>query len=108
MINSIEGIVVRPGDWRDFPADIGVFDLIIGSDVLYERTLHSCLAALLPRLIAPGGRILLSDPLRPQAFDFVAQREAEGWNVEMDSEMISWEGEPREIAFFCFPNVAEK
>jgi len=100
-INGICDIQVRPGDWREFPADLlGAFDLVIGSDVLYERSLHLTLSALLPKLLAPQGRILLADPLRPQAFDFMALREVEGWLIAMEAVTVPWDGILKEIGLF--------
>ena len=105
--NGVSGVAVCKGDWRDFPPDLGAFDLVIGSDILYERTLHSSLIALFPRLIAPEGTILLSDPLRPQAFDFVQRWEAGGGRVSLESATTFWEGKPKEIALFCFRSVSK-
>jgi predicted nicotinamide N-methyase len=99
--NEVVGVTVRPGDWRVFP-DLGRFDLVIGSDVLYERSLHSTLADLLPRLIAPGGAVLLSDPLRPQALEWLERQEKAGrWRVEIASgRRVAFEDEDKEIALF--------
>ena len=51
----------------------GPFDLVLGSDLLYERRNVDLLLALLPELVAPGGEILLADPGRPHAAAFVEQ-----------------------------------
>ncbi len=97
----------RRADWRDFP-DLGQpFPLVIGSDVLYERTLHPTLRALLPRLVTPGGRVLLSDPVRPQALAFIDFLEQDrSWVVEIESRLVAWEGEQREIALFMLHRKA--
>jgi predicted nicotinamide N-methyase len=89
----------RAGDWRDWNV-AGPFDLVIGSDVLYERTLHYELKRLLARYSREGARILLSDPVRPQAMEFVAQLEKQEWTVEMESRQVYWEGEDKEIVLF--------
>jgi predicted nicotinamide N-methyase len=47
------------------------FDLVLASDVLYERRNVDQLLALLPRLVDERGRILVADPGRPPAADFV-------------------------------------
>lgn len=89
------------GDWRAFP-DLGQpFDLVLGSDVLYERTLHPPLLALLPTLVAPGGRLLLADPGRPQATDFlkrVTAGEAGPWEYRLSERAVRFEGQEKEIA----------
>jgi predicted nicotinamide N-methyase len=40
------------------------FDLVMGSDVLYERRSEDALARGVARLCAPGGTIVLADPGR--------------------------------------------
>lgn len=100
-INRIDGVSQRIGDWRAFPESFGRFDLVIGSDVLYERSLHTTLADLLPRLITPGGTILLSDPLRPQALEWIEAREKSGrWRIAMDGLRVDWEGASKDVALF--------
>jgi predicted nicotinamide N-methyase len=105
--NGYEGRVVQArGDWREFPELGQPFDVVIGSDVLYERTLHNSLLTLLPRLVAQGGTLLLSDPMRPQAVSFMERLEAESgaeWDlpVTMISRRVTEpDGKAREIAIF--------
>jgi predicted nicotinamide N-methyase len=97
--NRIHSITVRPGDWRDFFTDGLPYDLVIASDVLYERTLHEPLAALLPELVAPNGAILISDPLRPQALEFLEKQiEAQSaWQVSYEGRRVTVPGKPPEI-----------
>jgi predicted nicotinamide N-methyase len=87
------------GDWREWSVE-GEFDLVIGSDLLYEKTLHYPLKRLLEYYSRRGARILLSDPVRPQAMDFVAQLEKQRWGVEMETARVYWEGEEKEVALF--------
>ena len=67
----------RVVSWAD-PPDLGAFDLVLASDVLYEARNAEQLLALLPRL-AP--EVLLADPDRPYAAGFL-ERAAAGWVVE--------------------------
>ncbi len=94
------------GDWRAFP-DLGQpFDVVIGSDVLYARPLHDALMELLPQLVAPGGRLLISDPMRPQALAFIGRMEMEAidtWLLPVDMtghRVICPDGKSHEIAIF--------
>ncbi len=59
--------VLRALDWRSIPDDLGVFDLIVASDVLYERQYPPLIAALLGRALAPGGAAIIADPGRVAA-----------------------------------------
>ena len=51
-------------DWRSFPADSGSFDLILASDVLYEKEYALILPGIFKRALAPGGMVILADPGR--------------------------------------------
>jgi predicted nicotinamide N-methyase len=50
------------------------WDLVLGADLLYEARNAEQLAALLPRL---GGEVLLAEPGRPHAKDFLERFDAE-------------------------------
>jgi predicted nicotinamide N-methyase len=97
--NGVQGIETFIADWREFNPE-RKYDVVIGSDVMYERSVHDALAEVLERAVAPGGLILLSDPMRPQAMEFMDRMEREGHRYRMESEPVWWEGERREIAFF--------
>lgn len=60
----------------------GPFDLVLASDVLYERVNVPLLAALLPQLVGPGGAALVADPGRPALAAFEEELAAAGWSVE--------------------------
>lgn len=51
-------------NWRDDKKDIGLFDVVMGSDVLYESKHPREVAEGLIRFVKPGGKIILSDPGR--------------------------------------------
>jgi predicted nicotinamide N-methyase len=61
----------RMVDWRHFPEDLGRFDLVFASDVLYEKEYAELLPLLLHRLLVPGGIALIADPGRVAAPVFV-------------------------------------
>ena len=72
--------------------DRGPFDLVLASDVLYERRHIPLLLYVLPRLgrevlltdpkRPSGSELLLADPKRPAAADFLAGAADRGWAVE--------------------------
>jgi predicted nicotinamide N-methyase len=76
--NGIDGIELALANW-DAWTDAGSYDLIIGSDVVYERAAHAPLAAILDRNLAAGGRVLLADPGRQDTPLFLADLAAAGW-----------------------------
>jgi predicted nicotinamide N-methyase len=57
----------RLADWREFPHDLGRFDLVVASDVLYERPCVQLVAAALAASLRPTGRALVADPQRVPA-----------------------------------------
>ena len=58
-------------DWRHFPDDLGQFDLVFASDVLYEKEYAELLPVILDRVLVPNGIALIADPGRVAAPVFV-------------------------------------
>ena len=58
-------------DWRHFPDDLGRFDLIFASDVLYETEYAELLPVILNQVLVPTGIALIADPGRVAAPVFV-------------------------------------
>jgi len=58
-------------DWRHMPNDLGQFDLVFASDVLYEKEYAELLPEILDRLLVPSGAALIADPGRVAAPVFV-------------------------------------
>ena len=54
-------------DWRHLPANLGSFDLVFASDVLYEKEYAALLPVLLDGLIGTNGIALVADPGRVAA-----------------------------------------
>jgi hypothetical protein len=59
-----------PGDWAAVNADLGRFDLIVGSDVLYERHQPALLAAFIERHSQVAMEVVLVDPDRGNRASF--------------------------------------
>ena len=58
-------------DWRHLPDDLGTFDLLFASDVLYEKEYAELLPVILRGLLSPAGMALFADPGRVAAPIFV-------------------------------------
>ena len=72
-------------DWSHPPAaltDAAPYDLVVGADLLYEERNGVALAALLPRLLPPGGEALIADPRRPHAALLLDLLREAGWSLE--------------------------
>jgi len=72
------GLIARTRlvDWRHVPKDIGTFDLVFASDVLYEKEYALLLPIILCRLLSPHGVALIADPGRVAAPMFIEACEA--------------------------------
>jgi predicted nicotinamide N-methyase len=67
--------------WDDpvLPA-LGLWELVLASDVLYERRNVGLLLGLLPQLVDERGEVLLADPGRPPAAAFL-EAAAREWEI---------------------------
>jgi len=77
---ALANVDTRLVDWRKLPDDLGTFDVVVASDVLYERPQAALVASALGRTIAAGGVGLVSDPGR---------RTAEGFHEECAKQRLS-------------------
>jgi predicted nicotinamide N-methyase len=77
-LNELEGETALV-DWAtqgDALAARGPWDLVLAADVLYLQANVELALRLLPRLVGPGGEILLADPGRAGARDLLAAARA--------------------------------
>jgi predicted nicotinamide N-methyase len=85
--NGIGGLEYRELDWRRTETldagSLGLFERVIGSDLLYESWQPGFLASALRRLLKPGGRAVVADPGRRYVDAFVTMLEAEGFTCEL-------------------------
>jgi predicted nicotinamide N-methyase len=68
--NGLSIPATRVVDWRDYPDNLRGFDIVIASDVLYEKPYCDLVAACFARSLAPHGLGILSDPQRTLAAGF--------------------------------------
>lgn len=60
-------------DWRAFPGDERGFDLILASDVLYEKEYARLLPGIFKRSLAAGGMAIVADPGRIGVPEFIEE-----------------------------------
>ena len=65
-------------DWRHFPKQMKGLDLMIASDVLYEKEYARLLPGIFKRSLAPGGMAIVADPGRVGVPDFFEECKAVG------------------------------
>lgn len=54
----------RMVNWREWPDDIGTFDMVVGADVIYEAEYSTLVARCLSRALSPQGEGIIADPGR--------------------------------------------
>jgi predicted nicotinamide N-methyase len=85
--NRLPALATRLLDWRDPPAGLGTFRTALAADVLYEARNADSLSQLLPRIIEPGGSLLLADPGRTYRGAFERAMKQQGWTNEVEAEL---------------------
>jgi methyltransferase-like protein 23 len=92
-------IELRDADWTAW-TDRGVYDFIVGSDIIYAETMHPHLRKIFEANLAPAGTVLLSDPFRKDSFAFLESLEAEGWRVSFDKWTVGVKPPERPVGVF--------
>jgi predicted nicotinamide N-methyase len=79
------------------------WDLVVGSDILYESKHPEALAEAIDRVTQPNGRVLVTDPARPYLQKFQDEMKARGWISEPKIRTaLNEAGELKEIFLFDF------
>ena len=81
LLNALPAIKYATGNWGRHNPGLGEFDLIIGSDVLYERNLPGQLAGFIALHAAPCARVLIIDPNRGNRSPFHREMAALGFSL---------------------------
>lgn len=76
--NAGRDVATRHVDWRRLPRDLGRYDVVVASDVLYERPYAELVARAMEASVRREGFILLADPGRVAMDDFLGQAKALG------------------------------
>lgn len=90
-------------NWREEKEDIGLFDIVLGSDVLYESKHPQEVVRGLARFLRPGGKIILSDPGRAYLQAFVTAMKSAGFSETLTIEEVK----DQEIFVFVFQKLTE-
>jgi predicted nicotinamide N-methyase len=100
--NGVAGVEYRLADWAAWD-DPARYDWIVGSDVLYGAAMHPHLRRIFADALAPGGRVLLSDPFRAPSLALLEAMEGDGWGVAMSKWNVGEDAagaDPRPIGVF--------
>jgi predicted nicotinamide N-methyase len=89
-------------NWRKDYRDLGKFDYVIGSDILYESAHPDHVAISLKSFLRPGGKIILSDPGRAYVQKFITSMNNLGFTEKLSIEKVSTEWTQKEVFVFEF------
>ncbi len=97
--NAATTIEHRSADWTAWD-DREQYDCILGADILYAESMHPHLRRIFDANLAPGGKLLVSDPFRKASFAFLEAMEADGWNVTMNKWTVGITPPERPVGVF--------
>lgn len=83
-------------DWRHLPRDLPKFDVIVASDVLYERPYGALVARVIAAALAPRGAALVADPGRVGRDDFTREIGRVGLHIAAQSTVPLRDGHIRQ------------
>lgn len=92
-LNDLPAIHYRDLPWELPDSNLGRFDLIIGSDVLYERGHALQIAAMMERHAMPASELLITDPGRGNVGSFSRAMAAQGYAVDEAYGLFDDEGD---------------
>lgn len=93
-LNQLEPIPFERTGWTDEDDSLGLFDLIVGSDLLYEQEHAEDLSAFIDAHLKPKGEVILVDPGRGAQGQFTKKMIALGYS-HVSSEL----GESDEVKY---------
>ena len=83
----------RMVNWVDLPADLGKFDVVLASDVLYEHRYASLVANAIASTLVRGGEAIVADPGRIALQEFLDECTALGLDHEADPQAVRRRGD---------------
>lgn len=82
-------VVVKYLDWRT-PALSRKFDLIIGSDLIYEQRNHEPILNIIKQYLREDGEAILTDPNRSTLEKFLKNADEFGFNVSRSESQVQF------------------
>jgi predicted nicotinamide N-methyase len=104
VANHVNGIQFTTLDWRK-PDGIEPWEVLLASDVAYDRSQFEHLLGAFKLLVKPGGLILLSEPNRYIAAPFLAQLRQIGYTVEQSVYEVSVKGISSKVSVYSLLNT---
>jgi len=83
-------------DWRAMPDDLGTFDVVLASDVLYERPYGSLVAGAIAQVLAVDGVAIVADPGRVGREPFLEALAGHGLRIRSQYDIAYVDGAIRQ------------
>lgn len=96
-LNGVDPTSVRfvTLDW-EHQGDVDRFDVVLGSEILYDYFTHSALIKVLDRVLEPDGTILLADRKRLVVSRFLGRLAGKGFGCTEETVPVRIEGLPEQ------------
>ncbi|HMK36753.1 MAG TPA: methyltransferase domain-containing protein [Desulfomonilaceae bacterium] len=92
-------------DWED-SGELGTFDMILGSEILYDYFFHGSLVSIIRRCLAPDGVVLLADRKRLCVSRFMGRLASAGFSCWETVSTVTLSGFPcQEITVFSLSRL---
>jgi len=102
-LNDLAPLEHQSGNWAEIDSDLGLFDVIIGSDISYERQQEGLLSAFIDRHASKFAEIIIVDPARSNRPEFCRQMAELGYHFSsFPAERFLENGEPYKGRFLNF------
>ena len=98
-LNKVGQIDYQLLDWRN-PVNLGKFDFVIGSDILYEPNLYPDLVKVMNLHLKDNGVIIISDPGREVAKGFLQIIHELGWTWQADGQEVNQDNTKKKIDIY--------
>lgn len=95
--NTGRRITTRMVNWRQLPRDLGRFDVVVASDVLYEHTHGELVSDALLATLRDDGYALIADPGRLSLESFLLSAEEGGMALTRKWDTPFGEGESQQV-----------
>lgn len=107
LLNHLLPIKYQNANWEIVNPELGRFDLIIGSDILYERQQPAQLARFIHKHISENGQIIIVDPDRGNRVRFCREMTDLGFSfTRRRANSVTENGEAYKGCFLTFDRIA--
>lgn len=80
--NGLQVPTFRALDWRSAERSPQIWDVVIASDILYDKTQPATVVQFLSESLPIGGRAMVADPGRTYLDDFMRRSEQAGFSIK--------------------------